>query len=51
MRIRYSIALLLVVVTLAIFWQIRNHEFVWSDCTIVVEDLNQSRSKRVTQKR
>ena len=31
MRIRYFIGLLLAAVTLAIFWQIRNHEFVWSD--------------------
>jgi tetratricopeptide (TPR) repeat protein len=40
MRVRYLICLSLVVVTLAIFWQIRNHEFVWSDRAIIVENLN-----------
>jgi hypothetical protein len=39
MRIRYSIELLLIVVTLAIFWQIRNHEFVWTERPHV-ENLN-----------
>jgi Cu-Zn family superoxide dismutase len=34
------IGLLLVVVTLAIFWQIRNHEFVWSGRALIVANLN-----------
>jgi tetratricopeptide (TPR) repeat protein len=45
MRIRYLIGLLLTAVTLAIFWQIRNHEFVWSDRALIVENLN-GRSSR-----
>jgi tetratricopeptide (TPR) repeat protein len=39
MRIRYLICLSLAVVTLAIFWQIRNHEFVWSDRSTIAENL------------
>ena len=40
MRVRYFIGLLLIVVTLAIFWQIRNHEFVWSDRALIVANLS-----------
>ena len=39
MRIRYIIASALVVVTLAIFWQLRNHEFVWSDRAVIAENV------------
>lgn len=34
---------LLVAVTLAIFWQNRNHEFVWSDRNTIVENLSPNR--------
>ena len=37
MRVSYLLGLLLIVVTLAIFWQIRNYEFVWSDRSTIVE--------------
>jgi tetratricopeptide (TPR) repeat protein len=43
MRITYSIGLFLIVVTLAIFWQIRNHEFVWNDRNAIVENLSPNR--------
>lgn len=39
MRLSYIICPFLVAVTLAIFWQNRNHEFVWSDRNTIVENV------------
>lgn len=45
MRIRYLIASALVVATLAIFWRVGNHDFVWSDRAVIAENVIERASR------